>query len=210
MRFSKGKSFLSNSQLFRRDKALYFPNLQGVTLASPKVPKDTTPVLENRISIVSVFCSQWAERQVATFVSKQQNPTLHEALGEDGPAQFVDINIEENAMKALLIRLFMPSLRRKIPKGRHRQYFVIRKGMTEDIRAATGLLNGYVGYVYLVDSECKIRWAGSGIAAEEEREGLVRGARRLMDSQEKVEATAAESKEGSLREAPEAVAAAAA
>ncbi|KAI9722368.1 MAG: hypothetical protein M1812_001840 [Candelaria pacifica] len=211
MRFSRGKSFISNTQLFRQDKALYFPNLQGVTLASPRVPEDTTRVLEGKISIVSVFCSQWAEEQVATFVSKEQNPSLHEALGEGvGLSQLVDINIEENAMKASIIRLFMPRLRRRIPMDRHGQYFVVRHGINEDIRNATGLLNVYVGYVYLLDSECKIRWAGSGIAAEDERQGLVRGVRRLTGNWKKVDSITANSKQDPLEKAAEAVAAASA
>ncbi|KAI9698952.1 MAG: Mitochondrial ATPase complex subunit atp10 [Candelina mexicana] len=211
MRFSKGKSFLSNPQLFRQHKALYFPNLQGVTLASPKVAEDTTPVLQGKISIVSVFCSQWAERQVATFVSKDQNPALHEALGEiNGPVQLVDINIEENPMKVSLIRLFMPLLRRRIPEDRHGKYFVIRKGMTEDIRNVTGLLNGYVGYVYLLDNECKIRWAGSGIATVDERQGLARGVRRLLASQKEGNTSTTHSEQVSLEKEAEAAAAAAA
>jgi hypothetical protein len=35
-----------------------------------------------------------------------------------------------------------------------------------------GLSNKIVGYVYLVDSNYKIRWAGSGMAQEQEVESL--------------------------------------
>jgi ATPase complex subunit ATP10 len=38
----------------------------------------------------------------------------------------------------------------------------VGKGLSEDVRDAMGLLNSQVGYVYLVDTECRIRWAGSG------------------------------------------------
>ncbi|KAI9872123.1 MAG: Mitochondrial ATPase complex subunit atp10 [Pleopsidium flavum] len=182
MRYQKGKTFIAPSKLFRGDKALYFPNLNGITLASPSDPQDTTTVLGDKISVVSVFSSTWAERQAATFVSENENKALHEALREgQAIAQRVDINIEENALKAGLIRLFMPGLRRQIPKDAHGRYFVIRRGVTDDIKDKIGLLNGKVGYVYLVDRECKIRWAGSGRAEPQEKEGLVRGVSRLVE-----------------------------
>ena len=44
----------------------------------------------------------------------------------------------------------------------------------EDIRQAIALDNKHVGYVYLVDENVKIRWAGCADAAPEEREALLR------------------------------------
>ncbi|KAI9775979.1 MAG: Mitochondrial ATPase complex subunit atp10 [Geoglossum umbratile] len=182
MRHHKGKTFLSNPKLFRADRALYFPNLHGKTLLSPRRSTDTTPVLQGKISVVGVFSSTWAERQVQTFVGETQNPELGVAIRESGGvAGRVDVNVEENALKAALIRLFMPSIRREIPRERHGRYFVVRRGISEEIRDAIGFLNGKVGYVYLLDGECRIRWAGSGRAGGEEKEGLVRGVRRLVD-----------------------------
>ena len=49
------------------------------------------------------------------------------------------------------------------------------------MRDAMGLLNSKVGYTYLLDGACRIRWAGSGIAEGDEREGLVRGVRKLIE-----------------------------
>lgn len=37
-----------------------------------------------------------------------------------------------------------------------------------------------LGYVYLVDAECKIRWAGCGMASEEEITNLRRATAVLM------------------------------
>ena len=181
MRYSKGKSFIAPSKLFRAEKSLYFPNLQGITLASPKDPQDTTTVLKDKISVVRVFSGTWAERQTATFVSEKDNEELHNAFEEGQDlAQQVQINIEENALKAGLIRMFMPGLRRQIPEHLHGRYFVIRKGITDDVKDKIGLVNGKVGYVYLVDTDCKIRWAGSGPAEPAEKEGLVKGMSRLV------------------------------
>ncbi|KZF22274.1 putative F1F0 ATP synthase assembly protein Atp10, partial [Xylona heveae TC161] len=182
MRYSKGKSFISNPRLFRADKALYFPNFHGTTLASPKQAMDTTPVLENKVSIISVFSGTWAERQTSSFISENDNPELQEVLKDGaGIAQNVYINVEENALKAGLIHIFMSGIRKQLPEDAHRRYFLVRRGLTDDIRDSIGLLNSKVGYVYLVDSDCKIRWAGSGVGDAEEKEGLAKGVRRLID-----------------------------
>ena len=92
----------------------------------------------------------------------------------------MDVNLEDNSLKASLIRLFMPSLRRKLPQAQHERYFLVRRGMTDEIRQGIGMLNSKVGYVYLVDSECRIRWAGSGPAGKEEMESLVKGVGKLV------------------------------
>lgn len=134
------------------------------------------------MSVVGVFSETWAERQVATFVGEKENPGLHALLEEGkGMAQKVEINYEPNAMKAALIRLFMPGLRRRVRKDAHGRYFVVRKGVTAEMRDDVGWINSKVGYVYLVDRECKIRWAGSGRAEAGEKEGLVAGVKRLLE-----------------------------
>ena len=156
--------------------------MQGITLATPRLLRDTTAVLEDKVSIVGVFSETWAQRQVATFVGEKENPELH-ALFTEGKetVQKVDINYEPSAMKAALIRLFMPGLRRRMPKEAHGRYFVVRRGVTEEMRDDVGWINSKVGYVYLVDRECKIRWAGSGRAEAGEKEGLVAGVKRLLE-----------------------------
>jgi ATPase complex subunit ATP10 len=182
MRLHKGKSFLAPPRLFKGERALYFPNFHGQTLHKDQKPRDTTPVFEDKVSIVSVFSSAWAENQAATFASEKNNPELHEVVKTSGgAAQMVQINIEENALKAMLVRLFMGGLRKKLGPDNLGRYFLVRKGTSDEIRDAICLLNSKVGYTYLLDGDCKIRWAGSGPAEGDEKDGLVRGARRLIE-----------------------------
>jgi hypothetical protein len=54
-----------------------------------------------------------------------------------------------------------------------------------------GLLNSQVGYVYLVDSSCKIRWAGSGHAWEGEVAGLNAAVQRLVQEEQKLQSSSA-------------------
>lgn len=172
----RGKSFFSPTRLFRSDRALYFPNFVGKTLYDSH-PQDTTTILRDRISVVVVHNTQWALEQVRTFVYGL------DAMDEfvRGEAQRVDVSIEENYLKQLAINMSVPSLRKMYPEERWEKYFMIYKGVTDDIREASGLWNSKVGYVFLVDEECKIRWAGSGDAHGKEREVLVWGVKKLVE-----------------------------
>ncbi|KAK3934782.1 mitochondrial ATPase [Diplogelasinospora grovesii] len=189
LQFHKGKTFLAPPRLFKADLSLYFPNLHGRTIAK-KGPAakaaDTTPLLEGKASVVTIFSSMWAENQVRSFTSPAENPALHAVIGANKDrAQLVQVNVEEDTLKAWLIRLFMGSLRRRVGKENWDKYFLVRKGITDEIRESIGVLNSKVGYTYLVDHECRIRWAGSGPAEAEEKEGLVKGVRRILDEMSK-------------------------
>ncbi|KAI0135512.1 ATP10 protein-domain-containing protein [Daldinia grandis] len=183
LRFHKGKTFFSPPRPFKGDLSLFFPNLYGRTLLkSDRKPRDTTPTLQDKISIVSVFTSVWAENQINSFVSKEANPELETVLQQNKDVvQRVWINYEDNSMKAWLIKLFMGGVRRRIGEPNWDRYFIVRKGLNDEIRENTGLLNSSVGYVYLLDGQCRIRWAGSGPSENDEREGLVKGVQRLLD-----------------------------
>lgn len=199
MRLHKGKSFVAPSRIFRAERALYFPNFFGQTLEKDNKWRDTTTVLENSISVVSIFSSKWAEDQAATFASEKANPELHEVIkSSKGIAQMVHINIEEDFLKHAIIRLFMGSLRTRVGNDNWGRYFLIKKSIPLDARDAIGFLNSKVGYTYLVDGDCKIRWAGSGIAEGDEKDGLVKGVRRLIEdskSKEKEPAASAQAAE---------------
>lgn len=155
--------------------------MRGTTLSSPKNPQDTTPVLEGKITVVNLFSSVWAEGQVATFTGAPLNPKLSEIIAAGGPlVQRVDINLEENRMKAWLVKSFMWRMRQKLPEAQHSRYFLVQKGFTELLKEAVGMMNSKVGYVYLVDDACRIRWAGSGPAEPVELETLNNGLQKLV------------------------------
>ncbi|KAL8756908.1 MAG: hypothetical protein Q9199_002593 [Rusavskia elegans] len=185
--YHKGKSFISPVRIFRADKSLYFPNMVGSTLASPSTPSDTTSVLQDRISVVSVYSGRWAELQTQSFTDEKHHPELAAILqpepkqGEHPLLQKVEINVELDWMKALIVRTFMGGIRKQRKKEDWARYFLVRRGVTEEIKEAMGMANSKVGYVYLVDWLCRIRWAGSADAEGSEKEGLVAGVQRLVE-----------------------------
>ncbi len=178
MNYSQGKSFLAPRKLFKADKALYFPNMRGYTLENAREVRDTSRVLAGSVSVVTVYSGTWAERQCRTFFAGPRGEEL-QRLMKEARVQKVDINIEEDWMKAGLIRLFLPNTRKNLEREVWGRYFVVRRGVGEEMRQQLGIANGKVGYVYLVDESWKIRWAGSGVAEEGEREGLLAGVKRL-------------------------------
>ena len=128
----------------------------------------------------------WAETQARSFTASDANPALHDLLaGSAGRAQLVQVNVEEDMLKAWLIRLFTGSLRRRVGKENWDRYFLVRRGISDEIRESVGLLNSKVGYTYLVDHQCRIRWAGSGSADPGEKEGLVKGMQRILSEMDK-------------------------
>ena len=180
-KYRSGKTFMANPRIFKKEAALYFPNFHGETLA--EIEADTTDVLQGKVSVVNVYSSQWGETQARTFTGKKENPELQQILKDnDGIAQVVDINIEENSLKAWIIALFKWQLKAKRSQKEWGRYFVVRKGVSEKIRETIGLLNGRVGYVYVVDEKCRIRWAGSGDAEGTEMQDMNKGFRKLVET----------------------------
>ncbi len=145
--------------------------------------KDTTDVLQGRVSVVLVYSGQWAQRQTDSFLSEAQNPELVRLLkAQPRLIQKVEINVEETRGRAALVWMFVRRLRNIRMSEDWGRYFVVRRGLTEDVRTHMGFVNGKVGYVYLVDWDCRIRWAASGEAEGGEKEGMVASARRLLDA----------------------------
>lgn len=157
----------------------------GYTLAAPSKFTSTTSVMAGKTSIVGVFSGTWAERQTLSFTGEGENPGLMREVerlkGNGDGVQRVWINIEEDWMKAALIWLFLGRGRKGKSEAEWGRSFVVRRGVDDGVRDCIGMANGKVGYVYLVDGSCRIRWAGSGDADIGEREGLVGVLRRLVE-----------------------------
>lgn len=67
--------------------------------------------------------------------------------------------------------MFLSTLRRSIPVSQQPSYLLSHQSL-EYLREPMGMENKHVGYVFLVDWNCKIRWAGCSWATLEEEESL--------------------------------------
>ena len=108
----------------------------------------------------------------------------NEAFLSNPHYRFVQINLQENYAKAILVSLYVNSLRRNIPKELHPTYILSRQNM-EYFREPLGMNNKHIGFVYLLDANLKVRWAGGGLALPSEAESLKRCAKVLLDRMEK-------------------------
>lgn len=179
----RGKSWVAPPKLFRADKALYFPNLRGRTLNTDATPVDLAnaivPPGSPGVSVVAVYSSAWGEKQVRSWLD-DPNTVMKLLEAHKDRVQRVDINVEQNPLKALFVTLSVGGIRKSVPKERHDRYFIVKSGLSDEIRDKMGFINARVGYIYLLDAEAKIRWAGSGNSTEDERQSLVRGIQKLV------------------------------
>jgi mitochondrial ATPase complex subunit ATP10 len=86
--------------------------------------------------------------------------------------QYIQINLQENILKSFLVNLYISSIRATVPTHRQPTYLVSSQNL-EYVREAMGCLNSKIGYVYLVDEQVRIRWAGCADAMAEEAQALL-------------------------------------
>jgi mitochondrial ATPase complex subunit ATP10 len=95
----------------------------------------------------------------------------NDRFGSHPNYQNIQINLQENLLKAALVSLFASSLRSSVPERLWSKYIVSRQNMEYE-RDPLGMVNNRIGYVYLVDENLKVRWAACADAKEEETRAL--------------------------------------
>lgn len=181
-----GKFFNAPPAYWKAERALYFANFCGETLASSDV-KGTTSTLKGKVSIVRVYTSMVGDKSSRAFFNTAEDGDF---LGMEGYARFqktyplaqiVDVNITENGLKALFVKMSKGALRKQIHPDRHDKYFIVpRKTIVLDILEQLHMDNTYGGFVYVLDADAKVRWAACGVADESERAVLWRTVRGLQ------------------------------
>ncbi|KAI9486010.1 MAG: ATP10 protein-domain-containing protein [Benjaminiella poitrasii] len=160
MRKHGGKMYFASSQLIKPEKAGYMPNFEAQTLLKQKI--NTTEKLVGKTTLMTFVSASFGTPHVDSFVK----PFLEKYNGSKN-IQVVEVNVQENMLKQLLLKVFIPSLRRKLPQERKENYCLILKDISR-IRKVLGMSNQYIGYAFLVDENCKIRWTAHGEATSEE------------------------------------------
>ncbi|PWN92216.1 hypothetical protein FA10DRAFT_266014 [Acaromyces ingoldii] len=178
-----GKTWRAPATLIRQDRARFFPDVQGTRL-SDKASVHTTDMLQGRVSLVSIMGSQVSEQHAKSFAEallplyypglagSAGNSSSSSSRKTSGHFQWVQINLQENSLKAYLVGLFLSSLRKSIPEALQSTYLLSNQNMEME-RPDLGLSNKHVGYSFLVGPDVKIRWAGCAFAEREERDALV-------------------------------------
>ncbi|ODV58985.1 Atp10p ASCRUDRAFT_27776, partial [Ascoidea rubescens DSM 1968] len=191
-RKTNGKIFKSPISYFKREKALYFPNIYGESLSNQDVC--TTSLLKGQISIVRVYSSVIGDEVTQTyfrFINENENSkndtflnksTYETVFKNEYPnCQIVDLSIYNSALKKLLINLINKRIIKKsLPEERWNKYLLVnKKNFTTAIAADLWLKNFVTGYIYLVDDECKIRYACCGNPSDGEYKSLWKAVKGL-------------------------------
>ncbi|KAK9477860.1 ATP10 protein-domain-containing protein [Lipomyces japonicus] len=171
-----GKEWTAPKSYFKADKALYMPNFFGTTVASSS-SIGTTSVLKGKISIVRLYSALSGEKQVNTYFAS--NAEAYGDVPVEKGYQIVDISVPESFVKSYISKFFEYRTKAKIGKTRQNTFFYGTK-LPGDLNLSIGFVNKFAGYVYLVDKDCKIRWAASGPASDEEKESLQRSLAGLI------------------------------
>ncbi|KAG6830109.1 hypothetical protein H0H92_002158 [Tricholoma furcatifolium] len=160
-----GKTWIAPNSLIREDKSLYLPNIKGKSI-DDGTEKDTTIMCYGRVTVLSMLGTRMSEVHSKGFIT----PTF-QRYSSNPLFQHVQINLQENILKSLLVKVFIRSLRNVVPAALHSTYLVSSQNM-EYVRDALGMTNSKVGYVYLIDENLKIRWGGCADATPEEVKAL--------------------------------------
>lgn len=83
---------------------------------------------------------------------------LHQRYSSNPLYQLINVNVQENILKSILVRMFANSMRSQVPAPLHPTYLISTQNM-EYLREPMGCTNSKVGYVYLIDENLRIRWA---------------------------------------------------
>ncbi|KAI5119875.1 hypothetical protein M0805_008546 [Coniferiporia weirii] len=169
-----GKTWIAPQTLIREDHSLYFPDISGTSLLN-KDTVHTTDICKGKVSAVAMLSTAISEEHVDSFVR-----TTNEEYLSNPHYRFVQINLQENVAKAFLVSLYVSSLRRNIPENLHATYLMSKQNL-EYVREPLGMNNKHIGFVYLLDQNLRVRWAGGGLATPTEGESLKRCAKVLLD-----------------------------
>ncbi|ORY92939.1 ATP10 protein-domain-containing protein [Leucosporidium creatinivorum] len=174
LRHQGGKAWIAPNTLIREDLSLYFPDIEGVALSN-KEKTHTTDLFPGKVSLVVLSSFKSSEEHINSFV----RPALAD-LQDDPAFQYVYINLQENPLKSFLVTMFLSSLRKTIPVSQQPSYLLSHQSL-EYLREPMGMMNKHVGYVFLVDWEARIRWAGCSWATADEEEALRRCSHVLVE-----------------------------
>ncbi|KAG0676929.1 Mitochondrial ATPase complex subunit atp10 [Pichia californica] len=186
---TKGRLFESPISYFRKDRSLFFPNFRVKSLTGKRM--DLMDVLDKaKLSILRVYSTDAGYEMTNDYFKIKDSEDNYmtnsglEVFKQEYPgAQIVEVILSENASKHFIHTFITPGkVSQQRPEEQHDKYLIARRDtvLSRDDREKLLLTNAYSGYIYIVDSSYKIRWAGSGWPTETEVIGLWKAVRSLL------------------------------
>ncbi|KAF9124097.1 Mitochondrial ATPase complex subunit atp10 [Mortierella sp. 14UC] len=173
------KLWKATPSMINADKALYMPNIIGTSLKTSE-SVELVDLLRGKISLVAISGTRFGEEHIESYMTPFLKRWPMTADGNSNKVQLVELNIQENPLKAGLVRMMVPFVKKTIPEERHANYVLHYKSI-KHLKDPLSMQNSYLGYVFLVDSNCKIRWGAHGPASEAEVKTLLESVQKLSE-----------------------------
>lgn len=189
---SDNKPILSNTKLIPAKQSKLFPKLdnlkslsgdKSVNLPDYFVRKNRSRSVDAQCTVVGVSFRDFGYGLLSSWL----DPFEKEYDGNDR-VEVLRLSLSEGWVTKWFLRGFVQGFaRRNTPKEYHSSTFLLFQTDMESFRDALRMHNLMTGYVFLLDGLGRVRFAGSGGAAEEESRRLIRMTRELLDSPEPIE-----------------------
>lgn len=157
-----GKTWIAPPSLIQHQRSLYFPDIKGTLLKDGRTKAHTSDILKGKISLVSIMSTRIGQEH-----TKSWSEPILQAHGNNPDFQFLQINSQSNPLKSWLVSLTLNNLRRQVPEELQDTYLLSSQSL-ETVREHLAFDNQYAAYVYLIDQDIKIRWAGAAFAQQRE------------------------------------------
>lgn len=172
---TKGKIFTPPISFFRRDKSKHFPEFVAPTLENKS--QLLYDLLKGKVSFVRIFSTVSGETCADSYFKRDGknylNGDYNELVGKHPNVQIIDINIPQNIVKGLFVKLSRNSIKSQLPRERYNNYYIVLESLfSYDVKQDLLCDNACSGYIYLVDQMGRLRWATSGTANDSEVELL--------------------------------------
>lgn len=188
---TRGKIFRPPISWFKQDKSLFFPDFIAKTLTGKL--NSLYDVLSNKYSIVRLYSTVIGDQCSKSYFKvdgKDYYTTDYKKFTEKFPNfQIIDINMPSSWIKGFILNLSLSNLRKMISSERYQNYFILPLHiLPPEIREQLHCDNQCTGYIYIIDSTGKIRWATSGYSTPEDLQlmwKVVRGLEKEANQQRK-------------------------
>lgn len=166
---TKGKIFTPPISYFKAEKSLYFPDFIAKTLGGHL--KSFYDALGDKVSIVKMFSTVAGEQCTKSYFDvdgKNFYAADFKTFTQDYPnCQIIDVNMPQSWIKGFALNLGSGNLKKSLNSNEERydNYFMLPAHIIpSEIRELLHCDNQTTGYIYIVDSMGRIRWATSGYA----------------------------------------------
>ncbi|EGW33911.1 uncharacterized protein SPAPADRAFT_59285 [Spathaspora passalidarum NRRL Y-27907] len=167
----QGKIFTPPPAYFKSQYSKYFPDFIAQTLGGKNL--SLYDVLEKKVSIVNLFSTVTGQQCVNSYYKVEGKDLYakdYSSFQETYPnCQIIDINVPQSWLKGFLLNLSINNLKKMIPQSRYDRYFILPDQIFQyEVRDSLLCSNSCSGYIYVLDSKGRVRWATSGYSTEED------------------------------------------